>query len=192
MSLQIGQGRVVLLGQSRGEKPGDHHVDVVFIRADCGHPLQILRVESCRLQIVTHQHAHAEAAGIDVRAGHPAANGRKQRVGVPGEHPGRQHIAGGPIIYIRKKDFHRGQAGVIIAHQAQQRPVQIVFIIGCMGQHGQKGGGLRRARGFLGQRAQLRGAHTPYLLRRHGGHQLALKQAVGWVGQRMQPGRQII
>ena len=71
-------------------------------------------------------------------------------------------------------------------------PVQIVFIIGCMGQRGQKGGGLRRARGFLGQRAQLRGAHTPYLLSRHGGHQLALKQAVGWVSQRMQPGRQII
>ncbi len=33
---KVGDGRVPLLRERRREEPGDHHVDVVFFRADGG------------------------------------------------------------------------------------------------------------------------------------------------------------
>jgi len=61
--LNVRQSRVVLFYQSRGEIPGDHHVDIVLFRSDTCHKLKHLRPEIV-VKIKAHQHFDGEAHNV--------------------------------------------------------------------------------------------------------------------------------
>ena len=63
--LQIGEDRVILLGQSRGEVPGDHHADIVFLAGRRRSQGRVFRTKGL-VQIEPHQRSDGEADGVDM------------------------------------------------------------------------------------------------------------------------------
>lgn len=111
--LDVRNRRFVLLGEGRGEVPGDHRVYIILITFNYGNFFEIFRAE-IRVEIVRHKHFDAEADSIGLAAFYPAAALVRQSRSVLFECLRAQRVAGRPVVHIRKKGVERGDGGGIV------------------------------------------------------------------------------
>ena len=94
---QIGERGVILFGQCCGEKPGDHHVDIIFFRADRSGPIEIFRMEALLKEMI-HQAAQAETDGKGQPGCDPPPDIGFEGFGIAPKAVRAHAVAGGPVI----------------------------------------------------------------------------------------------
>ena len=184
--LQIDDRRVPLLGQSRGEKPRDHHLRVVILQLHVCGQLQIFRLEIV-VQKMRHQHFQSETAGVDVFRFRPFSDIFQQLRLVPDKRLRRQAVADRPVVDIRQKRLDRSHAHAVILHLRKQYTVQDVFVVVRMRQFCQKGAHLLCSGDFLRQLPHHRHAHADDRFLRDIRNQRALKPRIPLISERKEP-----
>ena len=175
--LQVGDDRVPLLRERRREEPGDHHIDVVFFRADGGGNLQKLRLEIL-VEEVRHQHLKAEAAGVRFLGRSPDPDLSEQFGLVPLERLRGHDVADRPIIHVGQKRIHRGDAGPIILDFGNQQGMQHILVEVIVRQAGQECGRFRVCGESLRKPARVGHADADEPLDQHAGRKLRLEGGI--------------
>lgn len=181
----IGQRRVVLLGQRGRKEPCDHHAQIIFLRAHRGGKLEYRRRKRV-VKEMRHQGSQPEADGIDAVGRKPDADLSDERGRAFFEHGRRNHIAGRPVIDIRQQRVEPFDNGVVAAPLFEQTAVQVVFLKIAVRQRLAEGFRLRRVRQLGCQPAQRGHSHADDGRRVYGGRQGGGKVAVGRVREREQ------
>ena len=184
--LDVRNRRLVLLGEGRGEVPGDHHVYIIFIAFNYGNFFKVFRAE-IRVEIVRHKHFDAEADGIDLAAFYPAAALVRQSRRVFFECLRAQRVAGRPVVHIREKGVERGDGGGIVLFLVQNQRVEVVLVQIPVRQIGEKEADVGFPAKLSSERAAIRHTHAENALRRERRDELCHEGRVFLVLQRKEP-----
>lgn len=108
--------------------PGNHHVDIIFIRADLCHQGRIGGGKRL-IQIERHEHSDAKPNRVRMGGMYPGLDFFIELRKMDPKYLRTEQITGGPIIDMGQKSIHGRDCLAIILHLADQKTVEIVFLI---------------------------------------------------------------
>ena len=126
---------IVLLCESFGEIPGDHHSDVVLIAFYPAHLFHIFGLEVIG-EVMHQQHTYPEADGIDLIRLQPAEHLIYQLCAVLFEALWTQLIAGSPVVNEGQKAVCFGGCPAVVLQFGYYKCVELVLVVIVMGQFG--------------------------------------------------------
>ena len=112
----------ILLCKGRGKIPCPHHIYIIFFRADLCHFFRIFHLKLF-IQIIPHQHTDSKPNGVSMFRLYPTINFLYKYIQILLYYFYREHIAGCPIIDIRKKTLQFSQTFLIILYLLYQKSV---------------------------------------------------------------------